>query len=790
MFEEENTIDLAIYAHYIVSTSVSVEELKSSLLKLIAASNRDGLTIKYLVKLLITGSPTLISLKDLASCVQDLIKFSTDLETREKNNDDDDLEFIEPRNELPSPLVNLIDLPFEQKKEMFYKLNDSIETEATKFNFILEDTSPEHLFTAFMRSIIFKTNYKLSDIDYTNTFLDSIPQSHELVLSNWIDGFYYPITKLIRLTNSDYCLLDFANLLSLNEIVEVIMLYIRKESSGSVIIGEVLIPYFKYTGVDAWSSFNEQILNFGHKCISQTDHSSLISNYKVLLSILRHDQLLSALDKLDYVIKSTFVCSILAIIYLCPKAILQVFVYSKEMLMLLKSLDLDTTETENINLESLSGLSLDETTKKLTASYKTIDYMINIINIGETLYSNELSFVEIISLEHSEKDVQYTQLIKFINNEVTNETSMKKWSLFLNSLYTTLRKTSIFNKIDHEEVSEVILHKLLELKQFSVIENVFNKDFNDIPNDKYQGIIGKYCWSLYLRAKNCDQKIGSLKDCVDCLKLLDPESKNFKRLTFLIEANTKLLEWKFYLKAGVPITPRDILEVNDPIAIVRRILELNEKAYLYSGDLYYVLVQLIDGMDVSASNDLFLHRSKKYDDPTNLLVVKVKLICLEYSSAFDYNYSFGLAFTLLKNAIKQKYDVDGLYDLICENWFLFYQLSKNEYDDVSAMELLDKKLKLLGKLLLVAPTEFNTSVLEQWQMLNSQKEQMLLDKDINSSATQNSSREHTGSNTTETSLGDVQARLQRSLKSSAQELLNTDGSEIGKNIIGWIVGAN
>jgi hypothetical protein len=32
--------------------------------------------------------------------------------------------------------------------------------------------------------------------------------------------------------------------------------------------------------------------------------------------------------------------------------------------------------------------------------------------------------------------------------------------------------------------------------------------------------------------------------------------------------------------------------------------------------------------------------------------------------------------------------------------------------------------------------------------------------------------------------------LRKSLKSSADELLNSNGADIGKNIIGWIVGAN
>lgn len=791
MFEQENIIDLVIWAQYVVSNSQNLDEVTVQLTKLKPLLNVDGLTVELLLKLLVVSLPALLCKGEIVNCVESVIELEKDdtIIASEEDRHLDVAAMFGDQVEVPAALSGFFALPLGQKKILTARLYESVNTEAYKYNFILKSkgemiTSAE-LFQVCIKSFIFRANYEFNSFSYTNNIITTIKGSKyaNLELLDWIKGFYTPLSELSVSVGYSYSLLDYDIILSVEERVDLIMSPLEKQKIECNVIDEVLVPHIRYIGIDAWNCLNSWLLNFGLKCVSETDHLKLITNYKLLLNILRHENLLLALDTVDYTIKATFTCTILATIYLCPKAVLQVFVYSKEMLTLLKSLTLENG-SDSFNAEKLFGLTLSEVVEALSATYKTIDSILSVINVGEVLYSNELSFVQIMALENSDKSAQYSELIKFIDNEVTYETSNKKWSLFLNSLFSTLKKTSIFNKISVEELSEIILLKLLNLRQFSVIKNVYQVNFDYLPKSHYEKLMVKHCWQLYMKARNCDQKIGSLKDCVDCLEFLEPNLEDVRRLSSLIEANSKLLDWKFYLKPGVPITPKDIFEVADPLIVIRRILELNENAYMYPGDLYYLLTLLIDGMHLANKNKLYEDKNKSYDDPSNLLVVKLKLLCLEFSSAVDYSYSFDLGSELLMFAIKEKYEIDHLFELVSENWFLFFQLSKNEYEDESEYSVINNKLKLLGKLLLVAPTEFNTIVLEQWQMLNSQNEQMATNNEIDRTG------QYVSSNLTETSLGDVQARLQRSLKSSAQELLNTDGSEIGKNIIGWIVGAN
>jgi hypothetical protein len=789
-FQFENTVDITIGLQYVISQTQNVSELQSIISQISDIVGHDGFDISLILKMLLASLPSLVCSFNIVGVVEDIIELNDKKDSG--SSIVDVLAIFESisETEIPINVQKLISLNLNKKIQIVNSLFENNDAISTKYNFAINSESTHaEIFLNFMKALIFRMNDEFASFNITDETILLMKNSKyaDLKLLDWIKGFYIPLNALTSYTNDNYSLLDYENFLSLEEKVDIILSQIQHNSNSSMIaaiVNNVFLPFVQYYGDEAWNCFNSWIAKFGKKCIQGLENDKIILNYNVLLHLVRQDQLLLSLNRSSDQIRNRFVRTILTIIYLCPKTILQVFMSTKEILVLMKSLNLND-EPNSINLININNKEFDQVIKQLSATPTIVESMINIINVGEILYSDELSIVDIISLENATKQEQLEQLCKYINNEVTFETSDKKWGMFLSSIYSTLKKTNVFNKLSNEELSEAILMKLFDLKQFKVVKTIFEKEFNYIPRDSYQNLVGKQCWNFYMKATNCDPKVGSLKNCVNCLNLLETSSEDYKKLHSLIEANGKLLEWKFYLKPGIPITPKDIVEIGNPIIIIRRILELNDKAYIYSGDLYYLLVLLIDGLGVETQNPLFYHKDKSYDDKSNLLVMKLKLLCLEFSSAVDYKFSFDFAYNLLTIAIKERYEIDGLYDLLSENWFSFFQLSKNEYDDVSELTVINNKLRLLGKLLLITPTDFNTSVLEQWQMLNTQKEHISINNVTSAKMTNNDEGAKL-----DISLGDVQARLQRSLQSSAEELLNTDGTEIGKAIIGWIVGAN
>ncbi|TID30439.1 hypothetical protein CANINC_000950 [Pichia inconspicua] len=751
----EDQLDGLIASQYAIANLKSMEQLKNILQPL-----KTHLDTILICQILLHSLPSLICDSTLIDVLELIFEGNSNTETRELFFDI--ASFFETSG-VPQSITQLVCLNVDQKRVFVENLLESFNEISSKYDFSRQDAT----FDALVKSFIVRLNCDFTSFEVTNLLVDRLKTSKfaSLDLLDWINYFYIPISSLDRcVPEINYTLRDFQVLITNDELVEIIM---ANHKSVPDILDHVLAPYINYASDDIWKSFLSWTKSF---VITGLEHPEKMSeNYQLILSILRQDLFLNQLNSTTYI--DEFVKLVLTFIYLTPQCDLQIFINMKEILILLKSFSIPDGNTTDLLTES----NFDEVLIKLAPTKSTIALMIKVVEIGETLYNNDLSFLNVLELRSANKEIQMTELIKFIDNEVTVETTGSKWKLFLTSTYTTLKKTEIFNQISIEEFSEVILQKLLDLKRFEVIQTIFNKDFNYLPETKYQEIVERKCWTIYMNTFN------NLDDCKKCLELLNENSHCFKQLTSLICANEKMRDWKFYLKPGTHATPKDIYNVQNPIVIIRKIFELNDNAFVYLGDIYHLLELLIVGMGVSSENPLY-DVSKSYDDPTNLLALKLKLICLEFTSAMEYTFSFDLAFSLLSQALTE---TEEIANVVSENWFAFFQLSKIEYE-VDQLELLDNKLNLLSKLLLLTPTEYNTIVLEQWQMLNSQKQALLDDQQQQIHQYSNSKNE----NGLIESFGDVQSRLQRSLKESADELMNNSSSDIGKNIIGWIVGAN
>lgn len=773
MTDEKHSIQILL--QYYISTSTSIADVEKYFPIVKIFIQHGQLNILTYLQILLKSLPSFFKPLDIVKLIEEVLDLQNNeiAQTTDEIIDLQSLLDVKDGN-IPQIFKYYISLSDEQQSKLFYKSKDSLNEYSYKYNLDLTDNmTAAELFQIFMKSWIFRITDEFSSYEITNTLIPLIKGSRfaSLELLDWIDGFYSPLSKVCDYLQNNYALIQLQNVMSIEEIIEMIALSIKDDESANYICNQILLPYLCYHAMDSWVCFNGWMVEFGKKCSVETNTDKIINNYGIILSILRQDNFLREMNKLSSDIIDSFVSNIVSIIYTLSRTNLQIFIYAKEILILLKTLNLKEDKSTGV---------IDLQNVKSFATRQVIDALIEIINVGEILYSNELTIIDIIALENASESVQTEQVTKYINNEIAGDVSSKKWKLLLSSIYSTLKKSRVFNKIGDDKLSEVILEKLLNLKQYDFILTVFRNEFNFLSEERFDEIIEAYCWSLYMNATNCDPNIGSLKNCLKCSELLPHDSKQYKNLNLLIEANSKIMDWKFYFKAGHPVTPKDIIECDDPFTIIRRILELNEKAYTYTGDLYYLLVLLINGLSNDKIDDLFEeNKDKSCDDKSNLLAIKLKLILLEFSVVNDYNFSFNLSKDLINNAIQNKNKVDGLYDLVSENWFTFFQLTKNEYPEV----MIESNLELLSDILLITPTEFNNSVLEHWQMLNSEKETM---------------QQHTATKHVETSkhsnvassLGDVQARLQRSIKSSADELINANGADIGKNIIGWIVGAN
>lgn len=762
---DDTDVDWFLTAQFVVSSESKFDELAVKLIKM-----SPFVESKILLKLILAHAPMVLCDERLTELVSKLLK------PVDGNTEFTDMASIWEPSSIPTIMELELGTSRDDKLQSHSQSVDYINQICFKYGW---DDSDD-LLSTFLKALIVKLNDLTSSFTLTDAIVASIDKSENI--KTWINTFYYPLQNFQ--VYSTYTLHDYQVILSIPEQIEIMLNQFVKSGFNEDIIIKTIIPYFDYIGKDSWISFNEWFTTLGEKIINGSNKTTSVLQYQTILEFIRRDQLLKQINKTDVVLRLEFVTIVILVILLNPDTVLEEIVYSKEILTLLKGLDIP--ETSDFNLNVLKECkSISDCSHLITPSISLINYILKVIETGEILSSNNLSFMGIIDLENNGHDVQLAELQKFINVESTYVGSTSKsWSITLSSIYPTLKTTKIFQNVTIDELSEIILIKLLDVKHFDFIKEEFLTKFNSLNPETTKRIILSNAWDFYTSASSCDPHRGGLKVSLQNLSLLNNEDEDVCQLRTLIKANEKLLNWKIFFKSGVPITPNNILTMKDPMRVIQRILDLNDHAYTSIEELYNLLTLLIIGLKCENSNPLFQYASNTFRDEKNLLALSVKLISLQYSSTVDMEFSYKLSNEILDLAMEDDTNTT-LISLLNENWIIFFTLAKFEFSDNidddendNDSKLIQDRMNLLSKLILFTPVEFNTQVLEYWQMLNSQYDHHLDQQDNTVITT--SQKQHS------VNMGDLKNRLQRSLNSTA----DIDTSDIGKNIIGWIVGAN
>lgn len=768
--------DWFLTAQYVVANASNVAELKAKLPKL-----GPFVDVKHLIQLLLVFVPLHLSTPDLGDVFDQLV------DNRAVPNDDEYFDVQSLFSDMPEMLSLQLGGSDEQKSQYVTESIKYMQDYCYKYGW--DDKEPD-LRGQFFKTLILKLNDLSKSFDLTDKIVEQVTD-----LPDWKSQFYYPLNSFSRWQNG-YTLHDYQSLLPAQEQVDMILDSFVGSNYSDDIILKTWIPYSEFLGIDSWSYFNTWFKSLGEKLLKPNKNAK----FETILQFIRQDKLLISLNKIDESLRVEFVNILISIILLNPSNSLENLNYSKEILILIKSLSLPT-RMEEIDLNFLkSSISLNDTLGKINSSIHLINYILKVIEISEILSSNELSFIEIINLENNDHQSQLRELQKFINIEATQLNSNKSWSITLSSIYRILKISNVFRTITPNELSLLILNKLLDLKKFDFINKEFSAKFNTLPQAETESIILNHSWDLYKSASNCDPKIGNLKHCLNCLSLLNGEDIEVSRLKSLIDANEMILNWKLYFKSGVPFKPNDILEINDPMAIITRILDLNDSSYKSIDKLYNLLSLLVIGLNLQNQSGLFRFSKEEFTNEQNLLSLKLKLISLDYSSTIDMPYSYKLANSLLNSSLKYEANSE-MVEIIQKNWIVFFTMSKFSYNDEiesddsdnEQLNLLKDRINLLSKLILFTPADFNIQVLEYWQMLNSQYDHFIDQQDSKRDASNGDSDDSNVGGITGSNMGDLKNRLQRSLASATETAVavtDTDTNDIGRNIVGWIIGAN
>lgn len=673
--------------------------------------------------------------------------------------------------------------------------SDFVECISNKYGFTANIQEPswdskefERIFASFCKAEMLKTKDENPDFYFDLALVKTLPYYSSLI-EGWVNGFYRPFVYLSNCTDIP-SLNEFDSLLQPDAQIKLIMdTAIAKDSVPSVVTN-VLVPFMKFRP-SLTENVNNWLLNFAENTVKAQAKNDIVNDYRCILDIVRQDSFLKLMSR-DKDNRDYFVTVIVSTIFLCPDTILEVLVDTKEIVVTLGTLNLEPGDPKQ-KIAYFKPTGVQDMANKLVPSQTLLKKCSKIIESGERLYENGLTLMQIVELSSSKSSKQLQQLHKYIITESNYCKTSKQWKTVLSSIYWVFKNTDIFGRVKIEVLDELILSRLLDLRYFDIVQQTFLKQYCSLPTDKVNKLLLTYAWRYHDHATNCDPTLGSLKAALNCVEIIDSSSTEAQRLHTLIKGEGKLLQWKLSFKPGVPVSPKQIVDIHDVNKIISRILEMNDIAYMESQELYELGKLLIKGLNCYDMDPLFEStRNPAKDDKLNPYFISIQLRCLDYASTDDRVYAQGLASNLLDSAIDNH--SSEMFEVVSNGWISFFQFVKNdnELEQPANETALDRKLSLLGKIELVCPDEFDLPVLEYWQLLNTQRQQLINDNHEEQSQVKQSVQQESDPSVLLTSgLNDLRSRLKESLKSSASGIISkgTEANNIGRTIIGRIVGA-
>ncbi|KAG7762495.1 hypothetical protein KL946_004611 [Ogataea haglerorum] len=622
------------------------------------------------------------------------------------------------------PLPEAFVFPENVVAELVAEADSWLEEQVHRWHF----DSNQDLYFQFVQARIFKTNYYLGVLPAPDEIGDLVVASEfaSKQLTDWWSQFYVPLAGLAEFGDVPL-LLDFVDYYSPTEQIELFVGLMDTSNHDRIV--HWLCKYHSYLN-DNGTTINDYILSLGNTIVTKSA-VQIESKFETLTRLVTSSDLLAYLQASGALQK--FVSIVLATIYLCPEVSLSLYVKMKEILVCLKFIDPDNL-APNTHQKLARKDSLQEMADSIVPCPDTIKTLTQYVETGERLFSNNMSLAQVAELPDLDAQDQYDQLEKFVITESEYLKTARQWEGLLSSVYWVVNNTHVFNKVQLAQVDELFLSKLLSRNMFALTTSVFLPKYCTLDTGQVDKILIEAAWGFYRKATNCDPSMGHLKSARSCLQMA---SSGTLQLEQLIAANQELLHWKLFFQPGVPIKPLDILETKDPLKVVSRILELNGNAY----------------KETELLESLLLHLSAGLNSQDEMATIKLRLLCLDFAIAQDFGHSLQLALTLIDLAVNAKTNDPKLFGLIQERWFSIFQLVKNDYAEPEEHEQLTQKLRLLQRLMLIVPTEFNTNVLEQWQLLNTILDQVVPETPLSG-----------------------QTKMEKS-------------NDLGKNIIGWIVGA-
>ncbi|KAF9886930.1 hypothetical protein FE257_010671 [Aspergillus nanangensis] len=146
----------------------------------------------------------------------------------------------------------------------------------------------------------------------------------------------------------------------------------------------------------------------------------------------------------------------------------------------------------------------------------------------------------------------------------------------------------LFWRVSLEIVEAEILKALLEVREYDLVVDTYVQVGSALTSAQVEAAIQEAIFTAYDNASNGNRTRGGVKRAFDILQAFQPhfpDSVSFKQIRSLIAATHALSFYSLTLQHGVPFQPVSIRVHPDPLSLIERVLEQNQKAYTKLDDL-------------------------------------------------------------------------------------------------------------------------------------------------------------------------------------------------------------
>ncbi|KAA8567526.1 hypothetical protein MFRU_048g00250 [Monilinia fructicola] len=230
----------------------------------------------------------------------------------------------------------------------------------------------------------------------------------------------------------------------------------------------------------------------------------------------------------------------------------------------------------------------------------------------------------------------------------------------LEDIPDTSHGRGVFGRLSKEFIEVEVFKVLLANAKYALAQSIYETSpEKPLPKELLQSAIFTAAENAYDNATNPNKTRGGVKKCDDILKAFPdtirehPRAQELRNLIFVTD---EIGQYSLVLKQGQPFLPVNLRVHGDPLSILNKVLEQNDKSYTQINDFVRMGREIVEaGLTLQVPNG----RSSYSDDPElkeklNIAEKRVVSMCIDVAlSEDDFETAYSYVVTRLKDIGRQ-----------------------------------------------------------------------------------------------------------------------------------------